>query len=204
MRKVKVLYDFILYKPLIKDGFYSNVLVKLTDNVFFQNPYISLIEASDALVSFQAAIIAAADGAHTAVSDMHDKEAICDEAYRILADYVGHTANGDETKILSSGFHPSIQPATKYKSEFAIVNGVHSGEVEIKVKAILYAVAYVWQYMIHNPNATESDWLPAAITSRANVSMAGLTPGELYDFRFATVSSSGTTDFGPPFPHRVI
>ena len=65
-------------------------------------------------------------------------------------------------------------------------------------------MAYVWQYMIHNPNATESDWLPAAITSRANVSMAGLTPGELYDFRFATVSSSGTTDFGPPFPHRVI
>ena len=204
MRKTKVLYDFILYKPDVKTGFYSNVLVKLTDNPYYQNPFISLIEASDALVSFQAAIIAAADGAHTALSDMHDKEAICDEAVRVLAAYVDHESDGDETKILSSGFHPSKQPVASVKPDIVIVNGFHSGDISIKVKAILYAVAYIWQYRLYNPGAIEGEWISLPITTYARTSLTGLIPGSVYEFRFATISNAGTSEFGQSITHRVM
>jgi hypothetical protein len=41
MKKIKVLYDFVLFTIAEKLGFYKNVMDKLTNNPFFTAPYIS-------------------------------------------------------------------------------------------------------------------------------------------------------------------
>ena len=59
MKKIKVLYDFVLFTIAEKLGFYNNVLDKLTGNPFFTAPYISLTEVKAKLDAFEAAILAA-------------------------------------------------------------------------------------------------------------------------------------------------
>jgi hypothetical protein len=36
---------------------------------------------------------------------MHDNEKAADDIFRAVANYVESTADGDETKIINSGFH---------------------------------------------------------------------------------------------------
>ena len=68
-------------------------------------------------------MFAAKDGSHTAVSVMHDKEKIADKTFHIVANYVDKIADGDETQILSSGFHGSKQPTPRQKTHL----GGHQG-----------------------------------------------------------------------------
>ena len=96
MKKIKVLYDFVLFTIAEKLGFYKNVMDKLSNNPFFTAPYISLTDVQAKLDAFEAAILAAADGGHTAISDRDDKELACDHDYRILASYVEHQADGQQ------------------------------------------------------------------------------------------------------------
>ena len=68
MKKIKVLYDFVIFAIAEKLGFYKNVMDKLSNNPFFTAPYISLTDVKAKLDAFEAAILAAADGGHTAIS----------------------------------------------------------------------------------------------------------------------------------------
>ena len=70
-----------------------------------------------------------------AVSDRDDKELACDHDYRILASYVEHQADGNETQILSSGFHATKQPVQQQKATLEVVNGEHPGSVKFIAKA---------------------------------------------------------------------
>jgi hypothetical protein len=44
IKKIKVLYDFVLFAIAEKLGFYKNVMDKLSNNPFFTAPYISLTD----------------------------------------------------------------------------------------------------------------------------------------------------------------
>ena len=80
MRKLKVLTSFTKLPIVNKASFCRNVVIKMTDNVHFLYPDVSLAEASAALDAFEAAILAAKDGAHTAISIRNDceKVALCE------------------------------------------------------------------------------------------------------------------------------
>ena len=203
MKKIKVMNEYVKFNIYEKLAFYTNVLDKLTGNPYFLAPYISLIEVRELLSGLEAAIIAAADGSRIAISVMRDKEALCDAAYRILASYVEHTANGNQTQILSSGFNASKQPVYKLKSIIDVFNGIHAGQVNVIAKAVLNAAIYYWQYRIHALDGLENDWIAGPMTTCAHFTLEGLVPGVMYDFRVATVSASGTTDFCPFVSFRV-
>jgi hypothetical protein len=51
----------------------------------------------------------------------------CLAIFRTLAVYVDRKADGDETKILSSGFHISKQPTPIQKAPHTACDGVNSG-----------------------------------------------------------------------------
>ena len=103
MSNPKVVLDFI-YNPVSeKVIFYRNVNDKLFGNVLYATPDVSSVEAKAAVDALEAAILAAKDGGHTAISARHDAEKQADDIYRKLANYVDRTAAGDETRILSSG-----------------------------------------------------------------------------------------------------
>ncbi|MEI6067406.1 MAG: hypothetical protein WCP96_08715 [Methylococcaceae bacterium] len=120
-----------------KSRFYRNVIAKLTDNPAYPSPPIALSDAKTAVDTLDASIIAARDGSHYAVSTMHDNEKAADAIFRALANYVESTADGDETRIINSGFHGTKQPTPIQKATLAVVDGLHSGSVKLITKAVV-------------------------------------------------------------------
>ena len=97
----KVLLSFTQVPVSEKVSYYRNVVAKIIGNILFLTPEIPVTELTAALDQFDAAIVAARDGSHIAVSALHDCEVATDKKFRILAHYVDKIADGDETKISS-------------------------------------------------------------------------------------------------------
>jgi len=198
MKRIKVLLDFIKLVVAEKIVFYRNVLTKLSNNSSFPSPDVSFDQAKAAIDTLEASSIASKDGSRTAISKLHDDEAAADEIFRILAAYVERQAAGDETKILSSGFHLSNQPLPIQKAALAVENGSHSGRIKLIAKAVEKAGSYIWQMAKGTLPADEAGWTTIGYTTQANNEVNGLDIATKYYFRMAAITPDGTTDFSAP------
>ena len=204
MKKIKVLIDFTGLKIPQKISFYRNVIDKLTDNPAFPNPDVALSEAKIAVDGLEAAYVAARDGSHTAISNMHDHKVTTDSLFSLLAAYVDRLAAGDETKILSSGFDETKQPTPREKPTLAANDGPNSGSLKLVAKAIYSAATYIWQSAKDTLPTTESEWVTIGHSTQASYELTGLTVMSKYYFRVAAVTPEGTTDFSAPIEKIVI
>ena len=203
MKKPRVLVDFIKLIIAAKIIFYRNVIDKLTNNPYFPNPYISLADANISLTNLEQATLAAADGGHTATSNMHDKEKLADDDFRILAHYVTHMADGDETKIASSGFNQSKSTPAAPKPALSVKDGPIPGSVIINSKAIDKAGVYIYQSIEESVPLIEENWRLIGMSTHATYEASGYTPGTVVLFRMAAITPDGTTDFCVPVSKRI-
>lgn len=203
MKKPRVLIDFIRLIIAAKIIFYRNVIDKLTNNPYFPNPYISLADVNIALTNFEQATLAAADGGHTATSNMHDKEILADNDFRILAHYVTQMADGDETKIASSGFNQSKSTPAAPKPVLGVKDGPIPGSVIINSKAIDNAGVYIYQSIDGTVPLIEENWRLIGMSTYATYQASGFTPGTVVLFRMAAITPDGTTDFCVPVSKRI-
>ena len=204
MKKTKALLDFTKFSLAEKIIFFRNVIDKLTDNPFFPNPDIPLTELQALVDDFEAAMLATKDGSHTAVSAMHDKEKIIDHNFHLMANYVDKIADGDETQVLSSGFHGSKQPNPRQKPILEAIKGLRSGSLKLIARAILDARSYQWQIAKDKLPLTEDEWETLGINAYATFEVEGLTPGCKYYIRMAAITSKGLTDYCVPIEVWVV
>jgi len=204
MKKLKVILDFIRFAIAEKIAFYRSVILSLTDNDAFPTPDVSLTSAKTAVDDLENAFIASKDGSRTAISVMHDKEEAADAILRTLAAYVDRMAAGDETKILSSGFHLSKQPTPIQKAPLTVEDGANSGSVKLVAKAVEKAGAYIWQHAKDALPETESEWINSGTSTRSYYELTGLTVASKYYFRVAAVTPDGTSDFCAPVMKVVV
>ena len=204
MKKITVVLDFIPYAVSEKVTFCRNVNDKLFGNALYPAPDVTLVDAKAAVDALETAILAAKDGGHTAISAMHDAEKRVNDIYRKLANYVDRTAAGDETSILSSGFHLSKQPVITPKPELAAFDGEHSGSVKLVAKALEAAVAYLWQMAIDDGTGAGLIWTAIGSSTRANFEVNDLEVMKRYKFRFAAVTVDGTTDYCAPVSKIIV
>jgi len=198
MKRIKVLLDFIKLAIADKIAFYRNAIAKLSSNPTFESPDVSLETAKTLVDNLESSFLAAKDGSHTAISILHDNEEAADEVFRTLAAYVERIAAGDETKILSSGFHVSKQPTAPQKAALAVEDGSNSGSVRLIAKAVDKAGSYVWQMAKGALPTDESGWHTAGFTTQASYELSGLEVATKYYFRVAAITPAGTTDFCAP------
>ena len=198
MKKLKVLLDFIQLSVLAKIAFYRNVITKLTGNALFPTPDEPLTQAKTVVDTLENAFLATKDGSRTAISAMHDAEDVADGVFRNLAAYVDRIAVGNETAILSSGFHISKQPATTQKPEIDAQDGDNSGSVWLVARAVDKAGAYQWQYAKDALPENEADWKDAAISTQSYYELTGLDVACKYYFRVAAITPTGKSDFTSP------
>jgi len=197
MKKIKTLKDFIKFAVAIKVAFYLNVIAKLSNNPIFLTPDVALADAAIAVANIEAAALAAEDGGATAKSHLRDVIEAADLLFVRLAHYVDSIANGDETKVLSSGFNESKQPIPYNKPALTAMDTAHSGMIKLIAKAILGARAYIWQ-MATAEQPTESDWVTISTTTAATYTHEGLTPATYCNFRVAAVTPAGISEFCAP------
>ena len=204
MKISKPVIDFARFSMSEKVTFFRHVNDQLYGNPLYPSPVITLAEAKAVVDALEAAMLAAKEGGPTAVSALHDAAERADTLYRNLAHYVERIAAGDETTILSSGFHISKQPIITPKAELAAFDGEHSGSVRLVAKALLGAVAYLWQMAIDDAAGTGLVWIAIGSSTRANFEVSGLEVMKRYKFRFAAVTVDGTTDYCEPISKIII
>ena len=204
MKRIKVVLDFIKFPVTEKVNFYRSIIDKLTGNAIYPTPDVSLTVAQVAVDVLEKAILAKRDGSHTAVSAMHDAEDAADTIFRTLAAYVERIAAGDETSILSSGFHESKQPVLTPKAVLSVTDGAHSGAVKLIAKAVETAGSYIWQYAKDAIPDDDSGWILAGVCTRASFEISGLTVASKYYFRVAAVTPDGAQDFSAPVMKVVV
>ncbi len=198
MKKPKVTVDFIKYSPINKANHYHTVIDHMSNNPLFPTPDATLIDAQKVADALDKAILAAADGSHLAISAMNDAVAAADALFRILAAYVERIALGDETSILSSGFHFSKQPVFANKETLVARDGSHSGSVLLDTIRVDRGVTYVWQMYKGKLPDNDSDWVQIAITTQTSFEINNLDIATKYYFRVAAVTPDGLQDFSAP------
>ena len=198
MRKSKVTVDFIKYSPINKANHYHTVIDHMSNNPLFPTPDATLIDAQKVADALDKAILAAADGSHLAISAMNDAVAAADAVFRILAAYVERIALGDETSILSSGFHFSKQPVFANKETLVARDGSHSGSVLLDTIRVDRGVTYVWQMYKGKLPDNDSDWVQIGITTQTSFEINNLDIATKYYFRVAAVTPDGLQDFSAP------
>ena len=205
MKQPQVVVDFTRLSIPEKIDFFNNVLGHLANNPFYTTPDISLEEVQLSVDNLTLASLAAHDGSRVNTSLMHDAEVIAEKNFRILAAYVQRIADGDISKILSSGFHISQLQSAIQKPLLAIKDGPNSGSIIYVVKAVDKAGAYIWQYYEgETPPATEAEWVTAGHSTSATFQVDGLNKAKVYLFRFAAITITGTTDFSAPVSKVVL
>ena len=204
MRKTKVSLDFIRLPVALKILFCRSVLVDLTGNAAYPSPDVTLADAKLAVDNLEIAALAAHGGSFLATAHVHEKEKIVNDLFHNLAAYVERLANGDEAKIISSGFHCRQQPAPYIKLPLAINYGLISGTVILVAKAIENAGSYEWYYSIGELPATSAGWVSAGRSTGANFEISGLTVGAKYYFTMSAVTINGVTDFCEPVSKIII
>lgn len=204
MKKLKALLDFIQLSVVSKIAFYRSVLSHLTGNEYFPNPDVALTEVKKAVDEFEAAYQSTIDGSHTAVSAMHDAEEKADGLYRILTAYVNRIADGNETMILSSGFHLSRQPGSVQKPELDAQDGDISGNVWLIARAVEKAGAYIWQLAMGTIPSGNEGWTTCGHSTQSFYQVAGLVPGNKYYFRVMAITPTGQTEYTPPVAKIVV
>ena len=157
-----------------------------------------MADAIAAIDDYEQSCFANADGNHIANVIMHNKGKVLDSLFVNLAAYVQRIADGDEAMILSSGFSITNQPVTQQKSVLAITDGPNAGSITLTAKAVEFATAYIWQYVKNALPENEADWLIAGYSTSAHFDMTGLDDFTKYYFRFAAITTQGTTDFCVP------
>ena len=195
MKKSKVTVDFIKYSPVNKANHYHTVIDHMSNNALFPTPDTTLIDAQKVVDALDKAILAAADGSHIAISALNDAVAAADAVFRILAAYVERIALGDETTILSSGFHFSKQPSPRNKEILVAKNGSHSGAVLLDTIRVDKGVVYVWQMYKGKLPDNDTDWVQIAITTQSSFEINNLDIACIYYFRVAAVTPDGIKDF---------
>lgn len=200
MRQVSVLIDFIKLSVAEKIVFLRSILANLTGHTTFTDPDVTLADGKVKADKLESASLAAKDGSHTAVSAMRDAEKEVDTYLRKQAGYVNRVADGNETLILSSGFHITKQYPNGYdKLPLEALDGKNSGSVLLKAKAIDKAGAYIWQI-----SRNKIDWTTLGHSTRTNFEVPGLTVSEICYFRSAAITPNGTTDFTEPVMKVVV
>lgn len=148
--------------------------------------------------------LAALDGAITVYSDRlaraktRDKSQVAlknearlnlEQMLITLSGYVMNTANGDEAKLVASGFD-LVKPATNLPpigipENFSVINGINEGEIVSSVDRVNGAKSYIHEYTV-DPVTPGSSWTQEFTTVR-KLTIANLDPGKKYWFRVAAI-----------------
>ncbi len=183
----------------------NTILISMEGNPNYAMPTPTVVAIRAALDAFIAAITAAADGGKQLTYAKKMARAVLVALLRQLAAYVQMAADGDMTKLLSSGFpvqkpnrSKAVVPATPNAPK--VKQGL-SGQAKVSVNAVVGAFIYNWQVAL--ADAPETILFRAQSTG-SRTTFGGLTPGKEYLFQANAVGTAGPSDFSNPGSRMII
>jgi hypothetical protein len=178
----------------------ETIITSMTGNANFATPSPTLAVISTALSAFTVALAGAADGGieKTAIKNARRAELV--SLLRQLASYVFATANGDMTKLLSSGFpaqktsHSPIGPLPAPTTPF-LSQGPVTGSLSASTPPVNGSYIYNWRVALASAPAV---YVKQVQSTAASNTFEDLTPGQIYDVQLNAVGTAGTSDWSGP------
>jgi hypothetical protein len=179
------------------------IVAAMTGNDDFKTPQPTLQQVADAVNELEAAY----DAAQTARQDAKTKTLTqnqAEEAHdRLLVQLAGHVesvSGGDEKKIMGAnmGLRSPQTPAGDLDAPTALSAsaGKRDGAIDLRWGKVERARSYVIERSGDPPTATS--WTHAAVSTKAQATVGGLTSGTRYWFRVAAVGPNGQTPWSEP------
>jgi hypothetical protein len=178
----------------------ETIIASMTGNANFPTPSPTLAVIKAALDAFTVALSDAADGGVEKTAIKNAKRAELVSLLRQLASYVFAAADGDMTKLLSSGFPsqktnrspigPLPAPGTPFLSQGAV-----TGSLAASTSPVVGSYIYNWRVALASAPAV---YVKQVQTTAASNTFDGLTPGQIYNVQLNAVGTAGTTDWSGP------
>jgi hypothetical protein len=166
------------------------VWTSMTDNEYFSDPGMLIIELREISKQFEKAMFDAALGDREKISIKNDVRVLLIKKLKQVGEFVKSEANGAETPLFSSGF-PLIKSLSEITLrnpvDFKILPGPKPGEIIMKVRGVKGARSYIYQWTPF-PVTRESVWESLFDTCCKKV-ISGLPLGINYCFRMAAVGT---------------
>jgi hypothetical protein len=166
------------------------VVHKMTGNEYFSDPGMLIIELHEITAQFRKSVSEAFLGDRERIAYKNNVRALLIKKLKQVGKFVQTEANGSETLLLSSGFttiKPTGEIVIKEPVDFQITPGSQPGEMILKVRRVIGARSYLYQWT-PAPLTPESVWESIADT-RCKKTIIGLPLGINYFFRMAAVGS---------------
>jgi hypothetical protein len=168
----------------------DNIVQSMTGNPDFPTTSPTIADVALAATKFSNDRVAAVTLDRDKVAEKNNSRRILIGLLVQLAMDVMNLANGDETKLIQSGFTLSKDPEPAYitnPGNVLLKNTITSGELEAKVKSMPAAKCYVHQITDQPP--TEDTVWTSTTSSRSSFIFRNLSRGKQYWVRVAVIGS---------------
>ena len=183
----------------------QQIIAAMTGNPNFTSPQPPLAQVTTAQTDLDAAYLAAQaarQDAKNKTSIQNQKEEALDGVLGQLANYVESISGGDEAKITSAGMDVrAAQTATgdlPAPESLSASAGDRDGEIDLSWDKVNRARSYVVERSPDPP--APGTWQHAAVSTKSQATIAGLTSGTKYWFRVAAVGPNGQSPWSNPAP----
>lgn len=168
MRTPRLITSYQTYSDPRLDVKAQSIIGALTGNTNFPETVPTLASFTTVAGNFTDALTLAASRDKVAVSAKNDARKALLDALRLLATNVQSLAEGDRTKLVSSGFDLNAETGGSSllpPQDFTMSDGNSSGEMKFMVSAVAGAKSYLFEYTLE-PLTDDSVWISKATTKR--------------------------------------
>jgi hypothetical protein len=204
MRKVNIYYGHLSQGDF--DKFLGIILEKLKDNDNFPALPVALDDISLAKSNWLKELAKSQSGDHVATENariIHD-----DLVNKVRRDgnYINDTAQGDVTKLETSGYTLAKEAEYEAKPDIDIVQDKISGAGNIVIEPHLNTICYLVEICADPLPAqgNTSVWGRLPLSSRSTIPFSGLDPRKLYWVRYCYLTNEGEAPYSQPKSFSVL
>jgi hypothetical protein len=179
------------------------VLKGMKNNPAYPNPPVDMATYEKGVDSFGTLLTDAQDGGKKAISAKDKQRVAVIKMYTDLGHYVESACNDDPATFNTSGFSAVVRtktaPAPLEGSKFQWIDrGPNSGEIAVKIAALIGAIAYELRYTLVANGVASGSPTTLTLTSPRKLILTGLTPAGTYQFQVRALGKLGFNDWSAP------
>jgi hypothetical protein len=179
------------------------VLQGLKNNPTLTNPPVDMATYEKGVDSFGTLLTDAQDGGKKAISAKDKQRVAVIKMYTLLGHYVETACNDDPAIFNTSGFIAVVRtktaPVPLAGSSFQWIDrGPNSGEIAVKIAALIGAIAYELRYTLVANGVASGSPVTLTLSSPRKHILTGLTPTGTYQFQVRALGKLGFNDWSAP------
>ena len=179
------------------------VLKGMTGNAAFLTPPVDMATYGKGVDTFGTVLTDAQDGGKKAISAKDKQRVAVIKMYTDLGHYAESACNDDPAIFNTSGFSAVVRtktaPVPLAGSSFQWIDrGPNSGEIAVKIAALIGAIAYELRYTLVVNGVASGSTTTLTLTSPRKLILTGLTPTGTYQFQVRALGKLGFNDWSAP------